>query len=296
MPDFRRFTSSRPISETLDYQRFGVGERPADGLTAATAARSALQLMQNGQTSSGIYWINPGGLYTDVPLQIYCDLTFDGGGWMLAFALHKGRTPVANVSEYFSSPQAAATGTSQALSVVARTNDPLQSYCLPENFWRMSGSERNGRGEIREEYAISGGTWPSNTNRVVSFHGGRTSAGLAGNFLTENLMATARTTLGFNGRLATSYRFMGQISRGGYSSNSINFETPYTGAGNNSIVGISVDATTLNTERNLSSGTNQAAAAGASWMGRGNCCGLGAGSSTNGGEPNGTRWGLIFIR
>ena len=296
MHGIKRFLSSRPISEFLDYQRFGLGPRTADGLTVATAGTSARQLLQNGVTTSGIYWINPGGLYTDAPIQVYCDQTFDGGGWMLAFAYHKGQSPVADVSSYFSSPQAAATGSGQTLANIARPNDPLASFCLSENFWRMSGSDRNGRGEIREEYAISGGTWPNNTNRVVSYHGGRTSAGVDGNFLTDSLLATARTTLGYNARGSVSYRFMGQISRGGYTSNNINFETPYTGAGSNTVLGISVDATTLNNDRNTSAGTNQASAGTSSWMGRGGCCGMPAGSSVNGGAPDGTRWGLIFIR
>lgn len=289
-----RFLVSRPISEYMNYQI--LGSRLLDGQSPSTAASSANELLKNGYTGSGIYWINPGGSYTGGAVQIYCDQVYDGGGWMLAFAYNKSQSPVSDVSSYYASPQAAATATSQSISVIARPNDPLASYCLSDNFWRMYGSDGIGRGEIREEYCISGGTWPNNTNRIVSYHGGRTSGGIDGNFLTSNLLSTARTTLGYTGRANTSYRFMGQVSRGGYTSNSINYETPYTGAGTNTVLGISLDATTLNIDRNLASGTNQAAAASASWMGRGNCCGLGAGSSLNGAEPNGTRWGLVFIR
>jgi hypothetical protein len=269
---------------------------PRDGQSAETAARSAKELLQSGYNTSGIYWINPYGVYNDVAIQVYCDQTYDGGGWMMAFAYQKSQNIVAEVSSYYTSPQAASTGTGSALANIARPHDPAVSFCLSDNFWRMSGSNRLGNGEIREEYSISGGTWPNNTNRIVSYHGGRTSGGVGGNYLSETLMSSARNVLGYNGRGATSYRFMGQVSRGGYTSNTIGYETPYTGGGSNTVIGISVDATTLNFDRNLAAGTNNASAAGISWMAIGSGYSGILGSSTNGGSGDGTRWGLVFIR
>ena len=51
-----------------------------DGLTAATAATSAEQILLDYPSSGdGIYWIDDSG----TPKQVYCDMTNDGGGWML---------------------------------------------------------------------------------------------------------------------------------------------------------------------------------------------------------------------
>lgn len=40
------------------------------------------QILLNGETTSGLYTIYVGGEESQ-PIQVYCDMTTDGGGWMV---------------------------------------------------------------------------------------------------------------------------------------------------------------------------------------------------------------------
>ena len=72
-----------PLIETLGsggVRGFGLfGKGAEDGLTAGGAARSA-QFLKTTYPSytSGVYWIDWNG-----PKQIYCDMSLEGGGWMM---------------------------------------------------------------------------------------------------------------------------------------------------------------------------------------------------------------------
>ena len=55
---------------------------PGDGLTAATAGRTARSIKaQTGTTTNGMYWIKTEEM--PIPTLVYCDMNYDGGGYML---------------------------------------------------------------------------------------------------------------------------------------------------------------------------------------------------------------------
>ena len=71
------------LNDVVEYhngtQWIGIGLQ--DGSSYTNAAPSAASIKNlTGTTINGFYWILIGG----VPTQVWCDMTNDGGGWMLA--------------------------------------------------------------------------------------------------------------------------------------------------------------------------------------------------------------------
>ena len=74
-----------------------------NGSTALTAARSAKELLDNGVTDDGVYFLNMHGAYTQAnSKRHYClmDSTYDGGGWTLLSSCNHGNDFVSGTSAY----------------------------------------------------------------------------------------------------------------------------------------------------------------------------------------------------
>jgi len=56
------------------------------GQNASAAGSSCSALLAAGQSSSGVYWIDPDGTGGLAPYEAYCEQTVQGGGWILAIA------------------------------------------------------------------------------------------------------------------------------------------------------------------------------------------------------------------
>ena len=69
--------------------------KAALGGSAAEAAATCKQILDYGASAGdGVYWLDLDGTGADAPVLVFCDMTTDGGGWMLAVNSVAGEEPV----------------------------------------------------------------------------------------------------------------------------------------------------------------------------------------------------------
>ena len=217
----------------LLQKRYGDPVPAPDGLTAATAATSAAQILLDYPSSGdGIYYIQDGSSTK----QVYCDMTNDGGGWMLYSSFASDNTLDATNYPAWNGNRllyADVLGTNAATYGYASIGATITSY--------HDGTTNNFAGYTQQPQhlgvfasgspvgGIGATTWngPSTVSKL-RIAWGRGSASYAG----------GNNTLEINGSQVDS--IAGSVSKvASYSFNPAGSSAPYFGVKESSIVGIS---------------------------------------------------------
>ena len=68
------------IDEDCNDWDFNVGTEGETGHLEDCVSTDCLGILEDGHSKGdGIYWISP---YDMEPIEVYCEMTFDGGGWI----------------------------------------------------------------------------------------------------------------------------------------------------------------------------------------------------------------------
>jgi hypothetical protein len=179
---------------------------PGDGTTSATAGASCWGIKQQHPTSAdGTYWLNTAAL--DRPQQFHCDMSTDGGGWVLVGRGREGWTfnplgqgSAATVRETVSGPGAFAPATLATETIAALLNgttvDALPDGVRLDRATNAAGTSRQryvlfpkarawtwnlGSGQLLNKVVIDGSTYNgSNTYDTKDSVTGQTTNGLSG--------------------------------------------------------------------------------------------------------------------
>jgi hypothetical protein len=144
---------------------FYINRQRYDGTSSSRAAPSALYILQNGfSTGDGLYYISSGG----TTQQMYCDMSRDGGGWMMVSSNNARDGTIPSGTGRYSTAYELDRGGSGALTSTAISPDydyiaGVIVRTLPFTTVRCVGFGRN---STNGTY-----TWPSNSNRNYSTAG-----------------------------------------------------------------------------------------------------------------------------
>jgi hypothetical protein len=199
---------------------------PRSGRTAATAGSSAWQIKQDYPNSAdGLYWIKNDAISGGTPVQIYADMTTDGGGWTLLVQnnLRSGWDDDTKLVRNTSTPPS-------SLVNYASTQDAANNYSILG--WADYIKKTNYGGQTTFDYMLdagyrgrNGGIWTANTN--YSFVGVYDDSGFGDQLLGGE---------GFRKNITEVEKFpAGAPSDSGatwdYAANSIEARMPYVSSG-----------------------------------------------------------------
>ena len=162
-------------SKTVD-RAFNIIVNPTlDGSTSARAGKTCYHIKNQTYTSAtnGLYWILP-DTGSATAFQVYCDMTFDGGGWTLLLDTNTAIPPHASSTDVFSGDVTNGNYTTTARAPLTPVSDAIISAYA--NNWQ--GYHQNNRGSSNSgdrEYMLqrreTGVTFSYSSKDVIKFTG-----------------------------------------------------------------------------------------------------------------------------